>query len=123
MALSKKELAAFEKQLTDWKADLQEGQVDNVHQMHDQETTAFPDPADQAAAETDLSFDIRIKSRELKLIHKIDETLHRLREGNFGTCESCSGDISVKRLQARPVTKLCIDCKNEQEQEEKTLVD
>jgi len=97
--------------------------MDSVHQMHGQETTAFPDPADQAAAETDLSFDIRIKSRELKLIHKIGETLHRLREGHFGICDVCSGDISVKRLQARPVTTQCIDCKNEQEQAEKTLVD
>ncbi len=123
MALTKKQLAEFEKQLTDWKADLEEGQTESVHQMHGQETTAFPDIADQAAAETDLNFDIRIKSRELKLIHKIDETLHRLREGNFGICENCGGDISIKRLQARPVTTLCIDCKNEQEQAEKTRID
>ncbi len=123
MALTKKQLADFEKQLTDWKADLEEGQSESVHQMHGQETTAFPDIADQAAAETDLNFDIRIKSRELKLIHKIDETLHRLHEGNFGICENCGGDISIKRLQARPVTTLCIDCKNEQEQAEKTRID
>ena len=123
MALSKKDLAAFEEQLVAWKADLEEGQHENVHQMHEQETTSFPDPADQASAETDLSFDIRIKSRELKLIHKIDETLHRLREGDFGTCDGCGGDISIKRLQARPVTTLCIDCKTEQEQSERTRID
>jgi DnaK suppressor protein len=123
MALTKKQLADFEKQLSDWKADLEQGQTENVHQMHGQETTAFPDIADQAAAETDLSFDIRIKSRELKLIHKIEETLYRLREGDFGVCDACGGDISIKRLQARPVTTLCIDCKNEQEQAEKTRVD
>jgi len=123
MALTKKEMAAFEEQLTAWKADLEEGQTDNVHQMHETETTAFPDPADQASAETDLNFDIRIKSRELKLIHKIDETLYRLREGDFGICDGCSGDISIKRLQARPVTTLCIDCKTEQEQAERTRID
>ncbi len=123
MALTKKQLADFEKQLSDWKTELEESQNENVHQMHGQETTAFPDVADQAAAETDLSFDIRIKSRELKLIHKIGETLHRLREGDFGVCDGCGGDISIKRLQARPVTTLCIDCKNEQEQAEKTRID
>lgn len=123
MALTKKELAAFEKQLTDWKAELEEGQSENVHHMHGQETTSFPDLADQASAETDLSFDIRIKSRELKLIYKISETLHRLREGDFGICDGCHGDISLKRLQARPVTTLCIDCKTEQEQAEKTRID
>ncbi|MDX8387124.1 MAG: RNA polymerase-binding protein DksA [Ghiorsea sp.] len=123
MALSKKELAAFEKQLSEWKTELEAGQNSSVHQMHEQETTAFPDPADQASAETDLSFDIRIKSRELKLIHKIEETLYRLREGDFGSCGGCGGDISIKRLQARPVTTLCIDCKTEQEQSEKTRID
>ncbi len=123
MALTKKEVAAFEEQLSAWKAELEESQNDTMHQMHEQETTAFPDPADQAAAETDLNFDIRIKSRELKLIHKIEETLYRLREGDFGTCDGCGGDISVKRLQARPVTTLCIDCKTEQEQSEKTRID
>ncbi|MDQ6989111.1 MAG: RNA polymerase-binding protein DksA [Mariprofundaceae bacterium] len=123
MALSKKELAAFEEQLSTWVNELKEGQNESVHQMHDQETTAFPDPADQASAETDLSFDIRIKTRELKLIHKIEETLHRLREGDFGACDGCGGDISVKRLQARPVTTLCIDCKTEQEQSERTRID
>jgi len=123
MPLTKKEIAAFEQQLVAWKADLEVGQSESVHSMHEQETTAFPDPADQASAETDLSFDIRIKSRELKLIHKIDETLYRLREGDFGTCDGCGGDISIKRLQARPVTTLCIDCKTEQEQAEKTRID
>ncbi len=123
MALTKKQLADFEEQLTAWKDDLEEGQNSSVHQMHEQETTAFPDPTDQASAETDLNFDIRIKSRELKLIHKIEETLHRLREGDFGICEGCGGDISIKRLQARPVTTLCIDCKTEQEQAERTRID
>jgi len=123
MPLTKKEVAAFEKQLSDWKSELEEGQSESVTQLHGQETSAFPDPADQASAETDLNFDIRIKSRELKLLHKIDETLYRLNEGDFGTCDGCGGDISVKRLQARPVTTLCIDCKTEQEQSEKTRID
>jgi len=123
MALTKKELATFEKQLMDWKSDLEIGQTESVHSMHEKETSAFPDPVDQASSETDLSFDIRIKSRELKLIHKIGETLYRLREGDFGICDGCGGNISIKRLQARPVTTLCIDCKTEQEQSEKTRID
>ncbi|MDX8383867.1 MAG: RNA polymerase-binding protein DksA [Ghiorsea sp.] len=123
MALTKKELAAFDEQLAAWAAELKEGQSESVHHMHEQETSAFPDPADQASAETDLNFDIRIKTRELKLIHKIEETLYRLREGDFGTCDGCGGDINIKRLQARPVTTLCIDCKTEQEQSERALTD
>lgn len=123
MALTKKDIAAFEKQLSDWKAELEIGQNESVQLMHHQEMVAYPDPTDQASAETDLDFDIRIKSRELKLIHKIDEAIQRLHDGNFGRCEACGGNISIKRLQARPVSTLCIDCKTEQEQSEKTQSD
>lgn len=123
MALTKKELAAFEQQLIDWKSELEDGQNESVQLMHENEMVSFPDPTDQASAETDMNFDIRIKSRELKLIHKISETLYRLRHGDFGHCEVCGGNIHIKRLQARPVTTLCIDCKTEQEQSEKSHSD
>ncbi|MDQ6996637.1 MAG: RNA polymerase-binding protein DksA [Mariprofundus sp.] len=123
MALTKTQLKAFEKQLTDWKAELEIGQGVNVQAMHEQEQTSFPDPTDQASMETDRNFDLRIKDRERKLIKKIDQAIHRVHEGEFGECDSCGGDISVKRLQARPVTTQCIECKTAQEQEERTRLD
>ncbi len=123
MALTKTQLEAFEKQLTDWKAELEVGQSVNVQAMHEQEQTSFPDPTDQASMETDRNFDLRIKDRERKLIKKIDQAINRINDGEFGQCDSCGGDISIKRLQARPVTTLCIECKTAQEQEERTRLD
>jgi len=120
MALTKKQLADFEQQLINWRAELEMGQNDNMHAMQDMEQTAFPDPTDQASMETDLNFDLRIKDRERKLIRKIDQAVNRIKAGEFGICEACGGDISIKRLQARPVTTLCIECKTAQEQEERT---
>lgn len=123
MALNKKQLAEFETQLIDWKAELEMGQSVNVQSMTELEQTSFPDPTDQASMETDRNFDLRIKDRERKLIKKIDQAIARIKDGEFGECESCSGDISVKRLHARPVTTLCIECKTAQEQEERTRLD
>jgi len=123
MALTKKQLAEFETQLTEWKGELEIGQSDNVQSMTGQEQTAFPDPTDQATMETDRNFDLRIKDRERKLIKKIDQAITRIHDGEFGECESCGGAISVKRLHARPVTTLCIECKTAQEQEERTRLD
>jgi len=77
------------------------------------------DLGDQASAETDQNFILRLREREQKLLKKIDEAIDRINEGTFGICESCGGQISVKRLKARPVTTLCIDCKTKQEAEEK----
>ncbi len=123
MPLSKKQLEKFEQQLLAWRKELDAGLNQTIQSMQTEEQTAFPDPTDQATMETDRNFDLRIRDRERKLIKKIDQALNRIKEGTFGICESCGGNISVKRLQARPVTTLCIDCKTAQEIEERTRVD
>ncbi|HEY5599310.1 MAG TPA: TraR/DksA C4-type zinc finger protein [Candidatus Manganitrophaceae bacterium] len=79
----------------------------------------LPDLGDQATAEADQNFTLRLREREQKLLKKIDEAIERINAGAFGICESCGGPISAKRLKARPVTTLCIECKTKQEAEEK----
>jgi DnaK suppressor protein len=79
----------------------------------------FPDPTDRAALETDRNFLLRIRDRERKLIEKIKEALDRIENGRFGVCEVCGKDIGDKRLMARPVTTLCIECKKKQEARER----
>ncbi len=83
------------------------------------EKESFPDPTDQAVAELDSNFTLRLRGREQKLLKKIDEAISRIESGTYGVCESCGGSISLKRLEARPVTTLCIECKTAQEEEEK----
>src|SRR5512138_1174843 len=83
------------------------------------DTTNFPDPNDRATQESDRNFELRIRDRERRLLNKIREALARIDDGTFGTCEVCGEDISEGRLKARPVTTLCIDCKMEQERQEK----
>jgi DnaK suppressor protein len=83
------------------------------------EKQSFPDPTDQAAAELDNNFLLKLRGREQKLLKKIDEAIARIDEGTYGLCESCGGPIGLKRLEARPVTTLCIECKTEQEENEK----
>ena len=79
---------------------------------------AFPDVSDQASAEIDQNFSMRIRDRERKLLKKIEEALDRMNSATYGICERCEEEIPYKRLKARPVTTLCIECKTLQEQEE-----
>ena len=79
----------------------------------------YPDPNDRASLEADRNFELRIRDRERKLIMKMQEAIKRIDDGIFGICEVCGGQISEKRLIARPVTTLCIDCKTKQEKMEK----
>lgn len=81
--------------------------------------TVFPDMGDQATAEIDRNFMLRLRSREQKLLKKIENAIERIENGTFGICDTCGMEIDIRRLEARPVTTLCIDCKTQQEEEEK----
>lgn len=79
----------------------------------------FPDEIDTAASEVNLQFTGRLREREQGLLAKIDAALEKIENGEYGECMSCGEDIGVKRLKARPVAELCIDCKSEQEKIER----
>jgi len=81
--------------------------------------TIFPDMGDQASAEIDRSFMLRLRGREQRLLKKIEAAIDKIDNGTFGICEACGEEINIKRLEARPVTNMCIFCKTEQEEEEK----
>jgi DnaK suppressor protein len=116
--MTKKREDYFKKLLTKRLDDLLVEANKTVTGMTDQGGN-FPDPTDRATLESDRNFTLRIRDRERKLIVKIKNALDRLENGAFGICEECGEDISDKRLKARPVTTLCINCKKKQENQEK----
>ena len=118
ISMDKERLEYFKDLLTKRKEGLITEASKTIVDMSDDEET-FPDPTDRASLETDRNFLLRIRDRERKLILKIDEALERIEDGTFGICELCGDDISEERLQARPVTTLCIDCKTDSEEKEK----
>jgi DnaK suppressor protein len=91
-----------------------------VHTMQD-EATVFADPNDRASQESDIALELRNRDRERKLIKKIDETILKIEADDYGYCESCSAEIGLKRLEARPTATLCIDCKTLEEMRERQV--
>jgi DnaK suppressor protein len=79
----------------------------------------FTDPVDQAVFEADQRTALRIMDRERRLILKIQASLKRIEDGDYGTCVICGNPISLARLKARPVTIHCIGCKVENEGKER----
>lgn len=110
-------LEKFKTLLDDMFQNLEEGATNTVEGMRD-DAVAFPDPTDRATLESNRNLTLRIRDRERKLRLKIEEALARIEEGTFGICEVCEEEISESRLTARPVTTLCINCKEDQENEE-----
>ncbi len=114
------QLDHFKKILDAWRIQLRE-EVDRTLSHMQDEAANFPDPVDRAAQEEEFSLELRARDRERKLIKKIEKTLQKIEEDDFGFCESCGIEIGIRRLEARPTADLCIDCKTLAEIKEKQM--
>ncbi|MFI3272188.1 MAG: RNA polymerase-binding protein DksA [Pseudomonadota bacterium] len=115
--MEQKDIEYFHELLTGMLEEAQQKGDSTLEELTDN-NEIFADPADRATAETDRAFTLRIRDRERRLIKKIRGALQRMEEGTYGVCDDCGEEISVARLKARPVTKLCINCKSKQEEDE-----
>ena len=117
--MNKRELTKFKKMLVEQRDELQgiakRALSGDIHVDPDD----FPDEIDTASSEVNLQFTGRLREREQGLLSKIDAALEKIDAGEYGECRSCGEDIGVKRLRARPVAELCIECKSEQEKLER----
>ena len=104
--------------LRDWRSQLMEEVDRTVHHLQD-DAANYPDPADRATQEEEFSLELRTRDRELKLIKKIDSTIEKIVQNDYGYCESCGIEIGIRRLEARPTADKCIDCKTLDEIREK----
>ncbi|WED22373.1 RNA polymerase-binding protein DksA [Vibrio sp. JC009] len=118
--MSPEQMAHFTKILEAWRNQLMEEVDRTVHHMQD-EAANFPDPVDRASQEEEFSLELRNRDRERRLIKKIEKTLNKIEEDEFGFCESCGVEIGIRRLEARPTADLCIDCKTLAEMKERQM--
>ena len=77
------------------------------------------DDVDRAQYEEDSRIGLRILDRERKLIIKIDKSLRRITEGDFGYCKETGEPIGIPRLLIRPISEYCADVKQVNEGKER----
>jgi DnaK suppressor protein len=118
--MDSKQLDHFRDILLKWRQDLMEEVDRTVHHMQD-EAANFPDPADRATQEEEFSIELRTRDRERQLIKKIDKTIERIDQEDYGYCDTCGVEIGLRRLEARPTATQCVDCKTLDEIKERQL--
>ncbi|ABV86025.1 RNA polymerase-binding protein DksA [Shewanella pealeana] len=118
--MNEAQLGHFKTILGAWRNQLREEVDRTLNHMQD-EAANFPDPVDRAAQEEEFSLELRARDRERKLIKKIEKTMQKIEEDDFGFCESCGIEIGIRRLEARPTADQCIDCKTLAEIKEKQM--
>lgn len=76
------------------------------------------DLSDRASWEEQCAILMRIVDREQKLLPKIQQSLERIRLGEYGYCLETGEPIDIPRLLARPTAEFCADVKMCQEMKE-----
>jgi DnaK suppressor protein len=116
--MDQKQLVKFKKLLLEEKQRVMNNSRKNLDEIKI-DTDDLPDETDLAATEVNQALAFKLRDRERLLLSKIDQALSKIEDGSFGVCESCEEDIEIRRLEARPMSTLCISCKEIQEHREK----
>jgi len=95
-------------------------ELNHVLATAEQETRAgaarHADPADQAAAEYERQAIVHKSNTARQMLKTLGQALERIRQGSFGECAECGGDIEPKRLEAIPWARYCVKCQEAREQ-------
>jgi DnaK suppressor protein len=69
-----------------------------------------PDPGDESVATLITDLGHANMGRDLSELRALEAALARLRDGSYGICAECGGDIGFERLRANPAAVRCVDC-------------
>lgn len=74
------------------------------------------DIADKAANSYTKEFLFHQSDDNRRILQLVEEALGRIKNGGYGQCVACQEDVQIKRLEAVPWARHCIDCQEKQEQ-------
>jgi DnaK suppressor protein len=67
--------------------------------------------ADAAAATAERSEVLGLVENLKTMVEDVDEALERIEAGTYGQCKGCGKDIGAARMEFRPTSRYCVDCK------------
>jgi DnaK suppressor protein len=113
-----RQLEYFRRKLIVWKQELMDQSAETIEGLQDSGRNV-PDIADRASEETDRALELRTRDRQRKLVSKIDAALRRIENGEYGYCEVSGEQISLKRLDARPIATMTLEAQEKHERRER----
>jgi DnaK suppressor protein len=119
MAMLKKQLESYKKRLLDKKKNVAEAYNKNKNYGRMTEDEGTQDLADKASSAYTKEFLYSLSNTDREVLQKVDEALHRIAKGKYGTCLECEDEIEKRRLEAVPWASHCVTC---QEKVEKGLI-
>ena len=114
--MDKKRIELYKKRLFERKQQLQETVSKTEQDGREADEEVAPDISDKATNSYTKEFLFKQSNDDRFILQLIDEALVRLDHKEFGTCVACGRDVQVKRLEAVPWARHCIECQEKQDQ-------
>ena len=116
--MNERQLEYFKRRLIEWRQQLLEETNEAIKQLKEVNGTEA-DIVDIATYEIERNIELRARERQRKLLNKIAEALVRIENGTYGYCEETGDQISLRRLEARPIATLSLEAQERHERSER----
>jgi DnaK suppressor protein len=112
-SLTTKEINEIKKTLLKMREEIQQRIKDKKE--NEMPEAEVGDDADIASQSLDKEVLFELNGNSQALLDQIEAALRRIDKGIYGTCEYCRAKIPLKRIQALPFARYCINCQSSQE--------
>ena len=120
--MKKTQLAFFKFKLSELRDSILKSASETTEHMRD-DSAVVPDPTDRATIEEEHALELRTRDRERKLLKKIQQSLTRIEQEDYGYCDETGEPIGVSRLIARPTASLSLEAQQRRELKQKMFGD
>lgn len=73
------------------------------------------DAGEESVADLVATMNLSMLDREVNELRDVEAALQRIRDGVYGECQDCGGEIAKERLEAYPTAKRCVGCQRKHE--------
>jgi DnaK suppressor protein len=114
--MEKRKAEVYKKRLIEKREELLRLVSKSDHDGREADEEVTQDLADKAANSYAKEFLFHQSDDNRRILQLVNDALGRLENGTYGLCVACHEDVQVKRLEAVPWARHCIECQEKQEQ-------
>jgi RNA polymerase-binding transcription factor len=113
--MDRRKLESYRKRLLEKQEELRRAVAKSEHDGREADGEVTQDPADKASNSYTKEFLFHQSDDNHRILQLIQEALGRIEKGVYGHCVECNEDVQVKRLEAVPWARHCIECQEKQD--------
>jgi DnaK suppressor protein len=97
------------------RGEIRDALLRSEHEHHKDLAGMVSDAGDESVANLLADVDVAAVDRDVGELREVESALARVRDGSYGACVDCEGEIGFARLNANPSAARCVACQTRRE--------